>query len=97
MNIINALEVENTIDELKVHQLVRKTHVRSQNPREVVQEIYGWLLGHWAVRLLIFQAASSAGVSPLRLKILEHYESSAVRVALFQRSSAEELPFFSIG
>lgn len=67
MNIINALEVENTIDELKVHQLVRKTHVRSQNPREVVQEIYGWLLGHWAVRLLIFQAASSAGVSPLRL------------------------------
>lgn len=43
-------EVENTIDELKVHLLGRKTPIRSHNPREVVQEVYGWLLGHWAVR-----------------------------------------------
>lgn len=34
-----------TIDEFKVHLLERKTHVRSQRPREVVQEIYGLLLG----------------------------------------------------
>ena len=60
-------EVENTIDELKVHLLGRKTHVRSQNPREVVQEVYGWLLGHWSVRLLMFQAATTASVPPLRL------------------------------
>ena len=39
-------EVENTIDELKVHLNERKTPIRSQNPREVVQEVYGWLLGH---------------------------------------------------
>ncbi len=26
-------EVENTIDELKIHLLGRKTHVRSQKPR----------------------------------------------------------------
>jgi len=38
-------EVENTIDELKVHLLGRKTHIRSQRPKEVVQEIYGLLLG----------------------------------------------------
>ena len=56
-------EVENTIDELKVHLLGRKTHVRSQKPREVVQEVYGLLLGHWAVRSLIFQAATSADLS----------------------------------
>lgn len=43
-------EVENTIDELKVHLLGRKTPIRSLNPREVIQEIYGCLLGHWAVR-----------------------------------------------
>ena len=47
-------EVENTIDEVKVHLLGRKTHIRSQRPKEVVQEIYGLLLGHWAVRSLIF-------------------------------------------
>src|SRR4028119_1619684 len=60
-------EVENTIDELKVHLLGRKTLIRSLNPREVVQEVYGWLLGHWAVRCLMFQVAQSANLSPLRL------------------------------
>jgi hypothetical protein len=60
-------EVENTIDELKIHLLGRKTHVRSQKPREVVQEVYGALLGHWSVRVLMFQAATSAGIPPLRL------------------------------
>ena len=50
-------EVENTIDELKTHLLGRQTPIRSLNPREVVQEVYGWLLGHWAVRYLMFQAA----------------------------------------
>jgi hypothetical protein len=55
------------LDELKIHLLGRKTHVRSQKPREVVQEVYGWLLGHWSVRVLMFQAATSASVPPLRL------------------------------
>ena len=32
-----------------------------------MQEIYGLLLGHWAVRSLIFQVASNASISPLRL------------------------------
>jgi hypothetical protein len=53
-------EVENTINELKVHLNGRKTHVRSQKSREVVQEVYGWLLGHWAVRLSIFQTVNNA-------------------------------------
>jgi hypothetical protein len=30
-------EVENTIDEMKVHLLGRTTHIRSQRPKEVVQ------------------------------------------------------------
>jgi hypothetical protein len=60
-------EVESTIDELKVHLLGRKTLIRSLNPREVVQEVYGWLLGHWAVRSLMFQVAEQADISPLRL------------------------------
>ena len=70
-------EIESTIDELKVHLLGRKTLIRSLNPREVVQAIYGWLLGHLAslwysttgegVRSLMFQVAESASISPLRL------------------------------
>jgi hypothetical protein len=90
-------EVENTIDELKVHLLGRKTHVRSQNPREVVQEIYGLLLGHWAVRLLMFQAASSAGVPPLRLSFTGTLRVIRRAVPKFQRLNSEEFPFFLIG
>ena len=60
-------EIENTIDELKTHLLGRKTTIRSLKPREVVQEISGWLLGHYAIRSLMFQASQQAGISPLRL------------------------------
>ena len=81
----------------QVHLLGRKTHVRSQNPREVVQEVYGWLLGHWSVRLLMFQAASSAGVPPLRLSFTGTLRVIRRALAKFQRLHKEELPLFLIG
>jgi len=90
-------EVENTIDELKIHLLGRKTLIRSLNPREVVQEIYGWLLGHWAVRSLMFQAAESAHISPLRLSFTGTLNVIRRSVPKFQRLQAEEFPFFSRG
>ena len=90
-------EVENTIDELKIHLLGRKTHVRSQKPREVVQEVYGWLLGHWAVRVLMFQAASSALRSSITSIVLqEHYESSAVLFLNFNVYRKKSFPFFQL-
>jgi len=49
-------EVENTIDELKVHLLGRKTHIRSQRPKEVVQEIYGLLLGPKSCTVINFSS-----------------------------------------
>ncbi|KYC42549.1 hypothetical protein WA1_16675 [Scytonema hofmannii PCC 7110] len=60
-------EAETTLDELKVHLNGRKTPVRSKNPREVIQEIYGWLLAHYCIRSLMFQSATLVGISPLRL------------------------------
>jgi hypothetical protein len=90
-------EVENTLDELKIHLLGRKTHIRSQKPREVVQEVYGWLLGHWAVRVLMFQAATSAGVSPLRLSFTGTLRIIRRAMPKFQRLNSEELPLFSLG
>jgi len=89
-------EVENTIDELKIHLLGRKTHVRSQKPREVVQEIYGWLLGHWSVRVLMFQAATTAGVPPLRLSFTGTLRVIRRAIPKFQDLQPEDLPFFSI-
>jgi hypothetical protein len=90
-------EVENTIDELKIHLLGRKTHVRSQKPREVVQEVYGWLLGHWSVRMLMFQAATNAGVPPLRLSFTGTLRVIRRALPKFQRLNNEELPLFLIG
>ena len=87
-------EVESTIDELKVHLLGRKTPIRSQNPREVVQEVYGWLLGHWAVRSVMFQVADHANISPLRLGFTGTLNVVRRAVTKFQRVEPEEIPFF---
>ena len=51
-------EVENTIDEIKVHLLGRKTHIRSQRPKEVVQEIYGLLLGSYSYKVINFSSSN---------------------------------------
>ena len=90
-------EVENTIDELKVHLLGRKTLIRSQKPREVIQEIYGWLLGHWAVRSLMFQVAEHANISPLRLGFTGTLNVVRRAVSKFQRLEPDEIPFFLLG
>jgi hypothetical protein len=88
--------VENTIDELKVHLNGRKTPIRSQKPREVVQEVYGWLLGHWAVRSLMFQVTDYAQISPLRLGFTGTLNVVRRAVPKFQRLEPEEIPFFNL-
>lgn len=88
-------EIENAIDELKTHLNGRKTPIRSLKPREVVQEIYGWLLGHYAVRYLMFTAATQAGISPLRLGFTGTLKVIRRAIGDFQDLQPEELPFFS--
>ncbi|MBV8882506.1 MAG: IS4 family transposase [Chroococcidiopsidaceae cyanobacterium CP_BM_RX_35] len=90
-------ERENTIDELKTHLHGRKTPIRSLKPRAVVQEIYGWLLGHYAVRCLMFQAAQQAGVSPLSLGFTGTLKVIRRALPEFQDLQPEQLPFFSPG
>jgi Insertion element 4 transposase N-terminal/Transposase DDE domain len=87
-------EVENTLDEFKTHLNGRKTPIRSKYPRGVVQEIYGWLLGHWAVRSLMFQAAQGQGLSPLRLGFTGTLKVVRRAMAQFQQSTPEEIPLF---
>ena len=87
-------EIENTIDELKTHLLRRKTPIRSLKPREVVQEIYGWLLGHYVIRSLMFQAAQQADISPLRLGFTGTLKVIRRAIPDFQDLKNEQLPFF---
>ena len=88
-------EIENTLDELKTHLLGRKTPIRSLRTREVVQEIYGWLLGHYALRCLMFTAAQQAGISPLRLGFTGTLKVIRRAIPDFQELQPEQLPFFS--
>jgi hypothetical protein len=59
-------EEELTIDELKTHQRERPV-LRSQTPGGVVQELYGFLLGHYVIRVLMQEAAATQGIDPHRL------------------------------
>ena len=87
-------EIENTIDELKTHLNGRKTPIGSLKPRLVVQEIYGWLLGHYAVRCLMFTAAQQAGISPLSLGFTGTLKVIRRAIPDFQDIQPEQLPFF---
>lgn len=59
-------EEELAIDEVKTHQKERPV-LRSQTPQGVEQEIEGLLLAHFAIRALMFEAASEQGLDPRRL------------------------------
>src|SRR3954464_13728765 len=59
-------EEELAIDELKTHQRERPV-LRSQTPGGVVQELYGLLLGHYVIRVLMQEAAARQGIDPHRL------------------------------
>lgn len=87
-------EVENTLDELKTHLNGRKTPIRSHHPRTVVQELYGWLLAHWAVRSLMVQAAQNAGLAPLRLSFTGTLRVLQRAIPTFQAAQPQELPLF---
>jgi len=87
-------EAENTLDEFKTHLNTRKIPVRSKTPRLVVQEIYGWLLGHWAVRCLMFQAAQRQKISPLRLGFTGTLRVIRRALPQFQQAQPQELPLF---
>lgn len=60
-------EFESTLDELKTHQGGPRLVLRSQHPEGVKQEIYGFLLVHHAIRVLMHQAAQAAGHDPDRI------------------------------
>lgn len=88
-------EEELAIDELKTHLLGRKVPIRSENPREVVQEIYGLLLGHWVVRRLMVEAAQQAQIAPLLLSFTASVRVVRRAVPEFQRTSPEQLGLLS--
>lgn len=63
-------EVELVIDELKTHQRLLAHPLRSQKPVGVIQELYGLLLAHVALRTVMAEAAASIALDPRRLSFV---------------------------
>jgi hypothetical protein len=77
-------EVEGTIDELASHQRLGQRPLRSQTPTGVLQELYGVLLVHYALRALMLQAAVTRGVDPDRISFTRTVHLVAAALPLFQ-------------
>lgn len=60
-------EIELVIDEIKTHERAQRKVLRSKTPEGVRQELYGIYLAHYAVRVLLAQAAVEAELDPDRL------------------------------
>ena len=69
-------EIESAFDELKTHQRGARTVLRSKSPELVLQEIWGHLCCHYAIRTLMWEAADQSGVDPDRVSFV-----SALRIA----------------
>jgi hypothetical protein len=60
-------EIEITFDEIETRQRGRAAILRSRSPDLVLQELYGLLVTHYAVRKLMTEAADQAELDPDRL------------------------------
>jgi hypothetical protein len=91
-------EIESTLDEFKVHQVDRRPapHLRSRHPQAVVQEIYGLVLAHRAIRCLMAEAAARANLDPDRLSFTGTLRLLRRAIPRCQRAlaSPDASPFF---
>lgn len=78
-------EIESAFDELKTHQRGARTVLRSKSPSLVLQELWGHLCCHYAIRTLMFAAAHEAAVDPDRVSFV-----AALRISRRSLSSARD-------
>src|SRR5699024_2093335 len=79
-------EIETAFDELWTHQRGARAVLRSKSPDLVLQEIWGHLCCHYAIRTLMGEAAEHAGRDPDRVSFV-----TALRIS--RRSIAQQGAF----
>lgn len=85
-------EIEILIDEVQTHQRLNGKPLRSKKPSGVLQELYGLLLAHYAVRKLMYEAAASVNIDPDRLSFVHAVRVLQDAIPEFQMVAAAELP-----
>jgi hypothetical protein len=85
-------EIEITIDETDTHQRLAFQPLRSQKPVGVIQELYGLLLAHYAVRKVMLEAAQLAGLDPDRISFTDALCLIGEAIPEFQHTSPAHHP-----
>jgi hypothetical protein len=82
---VQRWEIEVAFDELKTHQRGPRAVLRSKSPDLVLQEIWGHLCCHYAIRTLMCEAAHHAQLDPDRVSFV-----TALRIARRSISAARD-------
>lgn len=85
-------EVEITIDEVDTHQRLALQPLRSQKPVGVIQELYGLLIAHYAVRRIIHDSAIQHDIDPDRLSFTNAVELICNAIDDFELVVREQHP-----
>ena len=85
-------EIEITIDELDTHQRLANRPFRSQKPKAVLQELYGLIIAHYAIRTLMHEAALQVDLDPDRLSFIKALRVIRRAVAEFQQTARQQHP-----
>lgn len=91
-------EIEIANDEIKTHLLGRAVPLRSRTPRGVVQEFYGLMLAHNAVRSIMEEAAAGAagaggaGVEGRELSFINSVRMIREAIPLMRAAPTAQLP-----
>ena len=85
-------EIELTIDELDTHQRLAQHPLRSKQPVGVIQELYGLLLAHYAVRKAMHDSAIKHDLDPDRLSFTNALELVRDAISDFQLVAPEAHP-----
>jgi Insertion element 4 transposase N-terminal/Transposase DDE domain len=88
-------EIELVIDEQETHQLGQHhpaSPLRSRKPRGVIQELYGLMLAHYAIRYLMHEAALGADEDPDRLSFTHALRVIQDSIADFEMAASELIP-----
>ena len=83
-------EIEITIDEADTHQRLAFHPLRSQKPVGVIQELYGLLLAHYAVRKVMLDAALLAGLDPDRMSFTNALRLIGDAIPEFQHTAPDQ-------
>ncbi len=78
---VDIWEIELAFDELKTHQGGPRAVLRFKSPELVLQEIWGHLCCHYAIRSLMAQAAEHAGHDPDRVNFVDALRTTRATLA----------------